>query len=197
MGQRHCSCRAVVPRLQRQRKSEIISVEVNFDRINPSFMRIATLAFIFVALASVHAAELVNADFENLKRRLDGTWSFTENRQSYDATFEVVAHGHAILERNSGFIVVYYPDGVHSLMMTLYTREGNQPRLHANGFGENPAQIVFAFKETTGWTKGTERINGLELFFKDRDHLIEKWETLKPDGTKTHFEFELTRKTAK
>ena len=77
--------------------------------------------------------------------------------------------------------------------MTLYTREGNQVRLHAKGFGENPAMMVFAFKDITGGTKGTERINGLELFLKDRDHLIEKWETLEPDGTKTHFEFDLTR----
>jgi hypothetical protein len=27
------------------------------------------------------------------------------------------------------------------------------------------------------------------------DHLIEKWETLKPNGTKTHLEFELTLKS--
>jgi len=53
---------------------------------------------------------------------------------------------------------------------------------------------VFAFKDITGWTKGTEHINGLELFFKDRHHLIEKWEVLTADGTKTRFEFELTRK---
>ena len=44
--------------------------------------------------------------------------------------------------------------------------------------------------------KGTEHINGLELFFKDRDHLSEKWETLSPDETRTRFEFELTRKGA-
>ena len=37
---------------------------------------------------------------------------------------------------------------------------------------------MFAFKDITNWTKGTEHINRLELFFKDRDHLIEKWETL-------------------
>lgn len=67
--------------------------------------------------------------------------------------------------------------------------------MHAKGFGENPAQMLFTLKDITGWTKGTERINSLELFFKDSDHLIEKWETLKPDGTKTHFEFELTRKS--
>jgi hypothetical protein len=54
--------------------------------------------------------------------------------------------------------------------------------------------MMFAFKDITNWTKGTEHINRLKLFFKDRDHLIEKWEILKPDGTKVHFQFELTRK---
>jgi hypothetical protein len=169
-------------------------------------MRISAVALVLFAMANVQGAELLNADFETLKSRLIGpplregsgatsTWSFTENGKSYDATFEAVAHGHAILERNSGFIAVYHPDGVHSLVMTLYTRDGNQPRLHAKGFGENPNQMIFVFQDITNWKKGTERINGLELFFKDRDHLIEKWETLNPDGTKTHFQFELTRKT--
>lgn len=157
-------------------------------------MRMAGIALVLFALAGVHGAELLNSDFEDLKRRLVGTWTFTENGQSYDATFEAVAHGHAILERNSGFIAVYHPDGVHSLPMTLYTSDGNQPRLRAKGFGENPASITFVFQDITSWKKGTEHINRLELFFKDRDHLIDKWETLNPDRTKTHFEFELTRK---
>ena len=152
------------------------------------------VALIALAVTGANRSELLNADFETLKSRLVGTWSFTENGQSYDAVFEVVAHGHAILERNAGFIAVYHPDGVHSTLMTLYTRDGNQPRLRAKGFGENPNQMTFVFKDITNWKKGTEHINGLELFFKDRDHLIEKWETLKPDGTKTRFEFELTRK---
>jgi hypothetical protein len=166
------------------------------------------IALVLFALASVHSAELLNSDFEDLKSRLVGpssrdgygatsTWSFSENGQSYDATFEAVAHGHAILERNSGFIAVYHPDGVQSLLMTLYTRDGNQPRLRAKGFGENPASITFVFQDITNWKKGTEHINGLELFFIDRDHLSEKWETLNPNGTKTHFEFELTRKSGK
>jgi hypothetical protein len=159
--------------------------------------RFTMVGLIALAVASVHGTELLNADFEGLMRRLVGTWTFTENGQSHDATFEVVADDHAILERNSGFIAVYCPDRVHGLLMTLYTREGNQSRLHAGGFSENPEMMVFVFKDITGWTKGTEHINGLELFFKDRDHLIEKWETLKPDGTKMHFEFELTRKKDK
>jgi hypothetical protein len=52
---------------------------------------------------------------------------------------------------------------------------------------------TFVFQDITNWRKGTEHINSLDLFFKDRDHLREKWETLNPEGTKTHFEFELTR----
>ena len=91
--------------------------------------------------------------------------AFTESGQSYDATFEAVAHGHSILERNSGFIAVYHPDGVHSLLITLYTRDGNQPRLRAKGFGENPNSITFVFQDITNWKKGTEHIHGLELFF--------------------------------
>ena len=161
-------------------------------------MRTAGIALALFALAGVHGADLSNSDFEDLKGRLVGpplrdgygatsTWSFTKNGQSYDAMFEAVAHGHAILERNSGFIAVYHPDGVHSLLMTLYTRDGNQPRLRAKGFGENPNQMIFVFQDITNWKKGMEHINGLELFFKDRDHLSEKGETLNPDGTKTHF----------
>ena len=171
-------------------------------------MQVVIVALVVFALAGAHGAELLNSDFEDLKGRLVGpplhdgygatsTWSFTENGQSYNATFEAVAHGHAILERNSGFIAVYHPDGVRSLLMTLYTRDGNQPRLRAKGFGENPNQMIFVFQDITNWKKGTEHINGLELFFKDRDHLSEKWETSNPDGTKTHFEFELTRKSGK
>jgi hypothetical protein len=45
-----------------------------------------------------------------------------------------------------------------------------------------------------GGVHGAEHINGLELYFKNRDHLTKKWETLSPDGTQTHFEFELVRK---
>jgi len=96
-------------------------------------------------------------------------WSSAFAVSLFDATFEVVAHGHAILEHNSGFIAVYHPDGVHSLLMTLYTRQGNQPRLRAKEFGENLILMVFAFKDITAWTKSIERINGLELFLKDRD----------------------------
>lgn len=139
------------------------------------------------------ASEEVNPDFENLKNRLTGSWSFVEENRAYDATFEEVSHGRALLERNSGFIAVYHPDG-DSLLMTLYTRDGNQPRFRTRGFEENPRSIRFIFQDITNWKSGTEHINGLQIVFKDQDHVVEKWETLQPDGAKARFEFELTRK---
>jgi hypothetical protein len=74
----------------------------------------AGIALVLFALAGVDGADLLNADFEDLKGRLVGpplrdgygatsAWSFTENGQSYDATCEAVGRGHALLERNSGF----------------------------------------------------------------------------------------------
>jgi hypothetical protein len=151
--------------------------------------------FVLVAFLATDsgAAEEVNPDFENLKSRLTASWSFVEENRPYDATVEAVSHGRALLERNSGFIAVYYPDG-DSLLMALYTRDGNQPRFRARGFEENSRSIRFIFQDITNWKSGTEHINGLEIVFKDQDHVIEKWETLQPDGAKAGFEFELTRK---
>jgi hypothetical protein len=33
-------------------------------------------------------------------------------------------------------------------------------------------------------------LTSAKLFFKDHDHLVEKWETLNSDGTKTQLQFE-------
>lgn len=151
-----------------------------------------------VALATLFSVNaqgggMVSPDFENLKNRLVGTWTFIEDNKSYEATFEAVSHGSALLERNSGFIAVYHPDG-DSMVMTLYTRDRNQPRFRAKGFEGRSQSIRFVFQDITNWKSGTEHINGLEIVFKDRDHVIERWETLRQDGAKLSFEFELSRK---
>jgi hypothetical protein len=151
------------------------------------------LAFALLMPINARAIEDVNPDFERLKNQLTGSWNFVEDGKIYEATFDAVSHGRALLERNSGFIAVYHPDA-DSLLMTLYTRDGNQPRFRAKGFEENSRSIRFVFKDITNWKSSTEHINGLQIVLKDEDHVIEKWETLRPDGAKVGFEFELTRK---
>ena len=132
--------------------------------------------------------------FERFKEQLTGTWSFVEEGKTYDAAFEAVSHGQALLERNSGFIAVYHCDNT-SLLMTLYTRDGNQPRFRARELGQIAKSIKFEFVDITNWKKETEHMNGLEILFKDRDHIVETWEVLQQNGTKSTFAFDLTRKT--
>jgi hypothetical protein len=128
-----------------------------------------------------------------LKDRLIGNWTFVEDGKSYHAMFETVSHGQALLERNSGYIAVYHRDG-KSIAMTLYTRDGNQPRFRARLPDQESESIRFEFLDITNWKFGTDHINGLEIIFGDRNHVIEKWEILQPDGKKSKFTFELTRK---
>ena len=136
---------------------------------------------------------MVNPAFEYLKVRLVGSWSFVEDNETHVTTFEAVSHGNALLEKNSGFIAVYHPDGA-DLVMTLYTRDANQPRLRSMGTDPEAKSIHFAFRDITNWVPGTERIDGLEIVFTDDAHVTERWETLQPDGTRHTFDFDLVRK---
>jgi hypothetical protein len=157
-------------------------------------VRILVILATFFAVNGQGGPPMVNSAFENLKDRLIGIWIFVEDEQSYEATFEAVSHGKAVLERNSGFIAVYHSDG-DSLVMTLYTRDGNQPRFRALPDEQSASSIKFAFLDITKGEPGSEHINGLETVFKDRDHIVEKWETLQPNGKRSTFAFGLTRKS--
>jgi hypothetical protein len=85
---------------------------------------------ILTLLAQPALAQRVPQGFARLCAAVAGSWTFEENHQTYTTTFEVVSHGQALLERNDGFIAVYHPDG-DGVRMTLYTRDGNQPRLRS------------------------------------------------------------------
>jgi hypothetical protein len=156
-------------------------------------MRTLSLLLLLFALGAQADSSTGAAGFDRVKDRLIGIWAFIEDGKSYETTFELVSHGQALLERNSGYIAVYHPDG-QSIAMTLYTRDGNQPRLRAAAPDQAAESITFAFADITNWKSGTEHVNGLEIVFKDPNHMIEKWEILQPDGKKSRFSFELTRK---
>jgi hypothetical protein len=132
-------------------------------------------------------------DFDLLKQKLEGRWTFVEDGKKYDATFERVSHGAALLERNSGFMVVYYPDG-HSLMMTLFTKDGYQVRLRAPGIDEKSSSADFVFQDTTNLAAGAAYMNGLKLILESKDHVVERWKMVDAHGAESSFDFELTRK---
>jgi hypothetical protein len=68
------------------------------------------IALLVLFSGNAQGVEMVNPDLENLKSRLLGVWTFIEDNKPYEATFEAVSHGNALLERNSGFIAVYHAD---------------------------------------------------------------------------------------
>jgi hypothetical protein len=57
-----------------------------------------------------------------------------------------------------------------------------------------PNGLCPSFIEMARNFSGQRPARYLELFLEGRDHLIEKWETLKSGRTKRIFEFELTTK---
>jgi len=146
----------------------------------------------FSSLAAV-ATNGLASDFDLLKQKLDGRWTFFEDKEKYETTFEPISHGAALLERNAGFTVVYYPDG-GSMMMTLFTKDGYQVRLRGHGIDQKSSSIDFAFQDATNLPAGATYINGLTLTFKDKDHIVEKWKMVDASGSQSSFDFELTRK---
>ncbi|SRR5258706_11789101 len=92
-------------------------------------MRFLHVAFLLASVAPAHAAPTA---FDRLKA-LDGAWTALEGGQSFDARFETVARGAAVLQR-SGFVAVFHPDG-DALLVSLYPDDGYYPRLRATGAG--------------------------------------------------------------
>lgn len=132
-------------------------------------------------------------DFEVLKQKLEGRWTFLEDGKKYDASFELVSHGAALLERNSGFAIVYYPDG-GALMMTLFTKDGYQVRLRAQGIDQKSSVADFVFQDTTNLAAGAAHINGLTLIFESNKHVVERWKMVDTQGAESSFNFDLTRR---
>ena len=149
------------------------------------------MAWLVTSIAGV-AANGVSRDFSTLKSKLEGSWTFVEDGKKYDTTFEAVSQGAALLERNSGFTVMYYPNGT-ALMMTLFTKDGPQIRLQAPGLDAKTNSVNFTFKDATNLPTGAGHINGLRLTFKDTNHVLETWSMLSASGSQSTFAFELTR----
>src|SRR4051812_34590210 len=88
--------------------------------------------YLLIVLSTFAAASpnetSVQSAFSRLQS-LSGDWRFVEENQTYVAHFESVADGHTLMERNA-YVGMYALDG-DSLLLTLFTKDGNQPRLRA------------------------------------------------------------------
>jgi hypothetical protein len=92
------------------------------------------------------------AAFERLKK-LAGTWeATTRDGKTARVTYEVIANGTAVEERETGdaehngmaMVTVYHLDG-KDLVLEHYCMAGNQPQMRASGYNPQTGELQFDF----------------------------------------------------
>jgi hypothetical protein len=147
--------------------------------------RITGLALALVIAAATHvgyAAGDSNADttaaFARLKT-LVGEWKTDDGKESL--TYELVAGGTALLERESGagrptMLTLYHRDG-NRLVLTHYCMAGNQPRMQAKPFDAGANEIAFDFLDATNLSSPVAgHMHSTSIRFVDADHIDTVWE---------------------
>ncbi len=92
------------------------------------------------------------AAFAQLKSPV-GEWEANSSMGKTHVSYELVAGGTALLERESGekmptMLTVYHLDG-DRLILTHYCMAGNQPRMVARSFKPETGEIEFKFLDAT------------------------------------------------
>src|SRR5690348_16074221 len=128
--------------------------------IKETFMRIRTIALglSLFATAAVHADTLrpdpaaSAAAFARLKT-LVGRWEADIAGKKAGLTYELVAGGTTLLERETGanrpeMLTLYHLDG-DRLLLTHYCMAGNQPRMELRAFDASTGEIAFDFLDAS------------------------------------------------
>jgi hypothetical protein len=106
---------------------------------------------LFVLIAAIAVPSFASdgtAAFDRMKK-LAGAWSATTAEgKNVRVTYEVIANGSAIVERESGdhegMETVYHLDG-DKLVLEHYCMAGNQPRMSASGYNPQTGELKFDF----------------------------------------------------
>ena len=120
------------------------------------------------------------AAFARLKT-LAGEWQADTKQGKAHLSYELVAGGSALLERETmdgmpPMVTVYYLDG-DRLLLTHYCMAGNQPRLEEQRFDPATGEIDFAFLDATNLaTPGAGHMHNAKIHLIDQNHLTSEWQ---------------------
>jgi hypothetical protein len=92
---------------------------------------------------------------------------------------------------NNAYVGMYSVDQ-NSILLTLFTKDGNQPRLRAPAESSGDT-IDFSFVDISNLKPKQGYINGLSIKFIDRNKIVETW-SWHQDGSDYKFSFEMKRK---
>jgi|SRR5579872_4510003 len=142
------------------------------------------------------AAIDANAAFDRL-RSLAGEWQLKTEKENIRVTYEVIANGSAVVERevveNTPMETIYVLDGSR-LLLTHYCMLGNQPRMEARAYNAEAGELKFEFLDATNLANpNAPHMHNVTLHFVDADHLTNDWQFFVDGKLKKTDSIQLTR----
>ena len=137
------------------------------------------------------------AAFDRL-RSLAGEWEAKTSEGTVRITYEVIAGGSAVVERETpegmpAMQTVYHLDGSR-LLLTHYCMLGNQPRMEAKAFNPATGELKFEFLDATNLaTPGAMHMHNVTFHFVDSDHVLADWQAFENGALKSTENFRATR----
>ena len=145
------------------------------------------MAGLLLGCAAIHGANAKSdrstgaaAAFSRLKA-LAGEWEADSQMGKVHVSYEVVAGGAALLERESSekmpvMLTVYYVHG-DRLLLTHYCMAGNQPRMQAKRFDAATGELEFQFLDATNLANpDAGHMRSAKIRFADDRHFSAEWQ---------------------
>jgi hypothetical protein len=149
-------------------------------------------------VASPAAVAEPGSVFEKFKA-LAGEWEGQRSDgETVKVSYQVLSGDSAVVEiltelaEEVTMVTVYHMDG-DDVRMTHYCSAQNQPRMKAAAVSPDARVVSFEFIDVTNLAQPTDgHMQNLEITFKDRNHITQKWTWLE-NGRKRESVFRLTR----
>ena len=141
---------------------------------------LAALAWAGDAPKTARPAVDAAAAFERLKT-LAGEWEADTQAGKAHLSYELIANGTSLVEKESGGIMqpmltVYHLDGKR-LILQHYCMVGNQPRMQAQAFDPAGGTLDFRFLDATNLASpAAGHMHNAHFRFVDSNHLETSWE---------------------
>ncbi|HLJ45814.1 MAG TPA: hypothetical protein VKU01_07400 [Bryobacteraceae bacterium] len=159
------------------------------------FLLIANLLLFPLAGSAATSGQPVDAAaaFDRLKA-LVGSWEAPIKDGKMTVTYELMAGGTAVVEKDSmNMVTVYYLDG-DRLLLTHYCMAGNQPRMQARKFDSQTGELDFQFLDATNLkSPSAGHMHNARIRFVDGEHFNAAWQFYEKGEPKFAEDFQFTR----
>jgi hypothetical protein len=167
-------------------------------------MKIKDLALSLVILSAVAAAADksntsavdAKAAFEQLKT-LAGEWQAESQHGRSQVTYEVIANGSVLVERDvmpghGEMITTYHLDG-DQLVLTHYCTAGNQPHMVAERYDRGNGQLDFGFVSAGNLRPGAGHMHNARFHLLSANRFEAAWDFVESDKLKFTEDLHFTR----